>query len=315
MSSELKRTINRQLLELDRINGAIALSVDVMKAFSSTLKSYEGDMSQQALIKEFIRLHDLFMSCRPRMAQVILDTQRGLLHLMENSTPDLPKIQGLIENNIQQKWDNADKIVELSAELLDNDKILFLHSYSTQIDRLITFLANKNIKPRVIVAEQEEVKTARLLRVLDKYEFNFHVVSEYSVSHIIDSIDVAMFGALTINHNRGIVMAPGSSGLVSDMNRSSIPVYALLPTGKFSYWEDNYEPAYMERRDKQKYGVEYKKDVYSHDVLDLKLFTATITEEGILDYDNLIALFIKLQKEFLIAEEKIDTLKARNSNG
>ena len=42
MSAELIRAINRQLLELDRLNGAILLSVDVLNALQATIETFEG---------------------------------------------------------------------------------------------------------------------------------------------------------------------------------------------------------------------------------------------------------------------------------
>ena len=311
MSAELIRAINRQMLELDRLNGAILLSVDVVRALQATMETYEGSIEKQALIHEFCNLHDLFMGCRPRMAQVLLDTQKTLLHISEQDNPSVEGVKDLLEQNIEDKREVADKIVELTSTLLGPEKTLFVHSYSTHLDKTLDHLAELDQKPKIIVAEQEDVKTLKVLKGLNKNAYEYNVVSEYSASHILEKVDVAMFGALTLNHHQQIIMAPGSSGLVSDLFRASIPIYILLPTEKFSYWEDDHELTYKETRHKDKYNLTYQKEIFSHDILPLKLFAGVITEEGIMNGSEAMVLFSKLQEEFISTERQIKQMKAK----
>ncbi|MCB0318582.1 MAG: hypothetical protein KDD56_07480, partial [Bdellovibrionales bacterium] len=295
MSTDLVKTLNRQLLELDRLNGTILLSVDVVRALQTTVKNFEGDLNKNSLIKHFCELHDYFMNCKPRMPQIILDTQKTLLHIAEQTHASVAEVKQLLEQNVEDKRKIAEMITKHTSTLLNQNTTLLVHSYSTHLNKTLKALAENNSKPKVIVAEQEDVKTAKILSTLEEYSYEYRVVSEYSASHVLDQIDVAMFGALTLNNNQEIVMAPGSSGLVSDLSRKSIPIYVLLPTEKFSFWLDDYDTTYQETRTKDKFNFTYEKDIFSHDILPLSLFSGIITELGIASPSEIIETFSKLQ--------------------
>ena len=83
-----------------------------------------------------------------RMAQVILDTQKILLHISEQDKPSVKEVQKLLESSIDAKRNVAGEIVDLAADLLGPDKTLFVHSYSTHLAKTLELLAEQEEKTK-----------------------------------------------------------------------------------------------------------------------------------------------------------------------
>lgn len=162
-----------------------------------------------------------------------------------------------------------------------------------------------SVKPRIIVAGQEKEKSERIIQALHKNSFEFFVVSEFSISHVLDQIDLALFGGLTLNSEGALVLGPGSASLIAQLRAHNIPSYVYLPTNKFSLWQEPRETAFKEIRSKQLGEIEYNKHVFSHDTLPSEHVTGIITEKGVLTPQQAIEALVSLQHKFCDHEASI----------
>ncbi len=306
MELSLLPTLNNQFVYLDKTYGGDALAVDTLLSLLETLESYTGDNSPQAVRTEILHLYELCMACRPRMANLLSDIQVLLLHLLDNPESTAAELRRVLLELLASKRRRAGESVEHALELFTPDSGLLIHSYSSVLNALLKKCAESGNPPKIYLAAQNKKKTDRLIEFLHKIDLGFRLVPEFSVSQIIKNIDVALFGALTLNAHGQLIMGPGSASLIAQLDTYKVPNYALVTTNKFSYWEEELETAFKESRsEKLSKEIQYKKHVFSHDIVPLNLVSGVVTEEGTLTPDQATARFKELQGEYFEREKRI----------
>ena len=305
MEVGLLPTINSQLINLDRANGSDALAHDVVRALERTVATYKGDTSTSEMMIEFLHLYDLLLACRPRMANLILDIQKTILYIHDHPNASPKKIRAHLLGLLDVKNTRTGNVISSALPLFTEPKSILLHSYSSTLVQLLRYYALKGLKHRIFVAAQEKEKTGRLIKFLHKYNFEYSVVSEFSVSHVLNEVDFAIFGALTINTHRQLILGPGSSSLISQLNKFGVDTYVILTTNKFSFWEEETETAYKEIRLKRSNEITYHKNVFSHDHVKVEIATGIITESCITTPHEILDLFGEMQSQFFTNEQII----------
>ncbi|MCB0311028.1 MAG: hypothetical protein KDD42_07325 [Bdellovibrionales bacterium] len=301
--------LNSQLIELDRMNGSDATSEDFVFALISTLQNYEGTVRHADLVREMLVLHDMMLDCRPRMANMILDVQKALLFLKDHSDATPDTLIAHMNSVLSIKKERLSSMAQHVIEIFQSKKKVLLHSSGRTMQYLIGYLAEKNVKPEVFVASQEPRKTKRLINSLHENGYEYSVVSEHAIAHVIEYLDLALFGCLTLNRENQLIMQPGSSSLISQMHDSKVPIYVFLTTNKFSFWAEATEPAYREIRPKKLDNIRYEKIVFSHDTVPLELATGLITEEGVLTPQEARNIFARQRDKYLDREAMIRALR------
>ncbi|MCB0332533.1 MAG: hypothetical protein KDD55_03470 [Bdellovibrionales bacterium] len=305
MEVGLLPTLNSQLVRLDRTYGSDALAVDFVHALMDTLKKFEGDRSIANLRVELLHLYDLFLASRPRMSNLSLDLQKLVLFIDEHPDATTKDLHTYLVEFLALKRTRRKSAVEHAIELITPQTRLLVHSYSSTLMALLAYCAKKDKRPKVSVAGQDQIKTDKIVRHLNEHGYTFQVVSEYAISHVINEIDLAFFGGLTLNAREQVVLGPGSASLISQLRSYQIACYVLLTCNKFSFWDERSELAFREARKKSLDHFTYEKHVFSHDVLPLKSLTGVITERGVKTPEQAVQLFTDLQAWYLGNEKKI----------
>lgn len=315
MESNLLHTLNKQLVELDRLNGASALAEDVAKAIDLTVEEYFGDRSREALLREVVKLYHTFLSCRPRMPHIISDLQKLAFYLYQNKDADTETLKRLIKTILIENEKRVDLIVSHATTLFHEKKTLLLHTLSMPIKGLLEQIAENRdngdsatVVPDVYIADQSKSKSGQIIKLFDHLQLPFFVVSEFALAHVISKLNIAFFGGLTFNVRNEVILAPGSTSLISQLRMAQVPVYLCMGTNKFSFWDEETELAFHERRNKSLEHIEYAKEVFSHDVVEVDLFTRIITESGLLTPSELRRTFAEKQLEFYNHEREIEKI-------
>lgn len=308
MDTTLLPTINKQLVHLDRTYGSDALAADFVLALISTLDDYNGDDSPQKLQLNLIEIYNLLLACRPRMANLTLDLQELLLHTIETKDFSKETLRRRLFELLGEKRSRRKESVQHALGLIEESKTILVHSYSSTLNELFKEVSKRKITPFVILAAQEERKTERLIHLLHKFGFEYRVVCEFAISHVIEEIDLALFGGLTLTSDMQVLMGPGSASLVSQLHSHNVSSYVMLTTNKFSFWEEATQRAFQMDREKSLGDFSYIKQVYSHDMLPANLLEGIITEEGILTPRQAQAVFKKMQQHFFENEAKVREL-------
>lgn len=305
----LLETLNNQLLLLDRENGSDAIAGDVVRAISTTMDLFVGDKSNAAMLSHLIDLHDLMLEMRPRMANVISDIQLMIVELKRRDTePDA--LRARLPRMLQWKEQRKRVAAERAATLIQSEQTVLLHSYSGTLEAALQIAAAQGRKPLAYVAEQEHARTGRIVKSLTNTGVPFRVVSEYSLSHVVERLNLALFTALTLNADEELIMAPGSANVINLLGPANVPTYATLTTNKWSYWTDDASITWRETRRKSIAGVEVEKEVFSHDWIALDRVTGVITEDAVLTPSEVRAAYAAKRDDFLEIERQIKDLRS-----
>ncbi len=305
MEVSLLPTLNSQLVRLDRTYGSDALAVDFVHALMDTLKNFVGDRSISNFRMELLHLYDLFLASRPRMSNLSLDLQKLVRYIDEHPDTTPKDLHTYLVEILALKRARRKSSVKHAMELITHETKLLVHSHSSTLLALLAYCAKKDKRPHICVAGQDQIKTDKIVRHLNEHGFTYQVVSEYAISHVIEEIDLAFFGGLTLNAREQVVLGPGSASLISQLRSYQIACYVLLTCNKFSFWDERSELAFREARKKNLDDFTYEKHVFSHDVLPLKALTGVITERGVQTPDQAVQLFAELQTWYLDNEKKI----------
>lgn len=308
MDPRLVDVLNKQLLALERDRGSDGIAIFFLRALQATLAGYRGERTTAALLREMLRIYEALLACRPRMANVIYDAHRAILFLHSRGDSSWAEFSALLETLVEEKRRYRDAIVAVVAGLMREKSPVLLHAHSETVREAVELLASDRKKPRVIVAAQEAGRTDRLIRILQADGFEFSVVSEYSVAHVLHEARCAIFPALSLTLEELAVMAPGSTALISQLRDAGTPVYTIISSNKFNYWSEDSESAYSEVRQKTLDEIEYQKHVYSHDPTALDMFSAVITERGALTPSDTRVFFEQKAREFQAEEAVIGRL-------
>ncbi|MCB9030335.1 MAG: hypothetical protein H6619_04725 [Deltaproteobacteria bacterium] len=300
--------LNRLLVQLDEKNGARALGNDMLSAMITTIDQFAGEKDSKSLLKQLLDLHNLLLACRPRMAHAIHDIQDLMIYLVNRPDADSNQLKNYIIELQKKNEKELEDTLKNALPLFKEQKEILIHSHSNTIQRLLAYLEHADKKPVVYVAAQDTDKTEKIIKDLHKGQFVFHVLSEYSIVHVIENLDLAIFGALTLNNNEEIILGPGSGGLIAQLKKAGIEIYSILSRSKFSYWREQTETAYSEVRSKSAMGVKYQKTVYSHDVVPLDHFTGIIADEKIYTPDEARKVYEEEQQSFVKNEEIINSI-------
>lgn len=305
MDTTVLPVLNQQLLDLDRRYGSDLLALDVLYALLETIGGYGGDKSRSGLLIQLFELYELVLACRPRMANLVYDLQQLLCALALETNRNEQDLRSLFDELLVLKSERTRAIIQHAAELFTTDTRVLVHSHSNTVLALFTHLAEQGIEPQVFVAGQAPDKTHRVLSHLDSIRIPFSVVSEYSISHILTELDLAVFGGLTLTSHGDLIMGPGSGALISQLNLDQVPTYVLLASNKFSFWEQRFEKAFKETRNKRFEKINYTKAVFSHDTVPVSQLAGLITEAGRFRPDEIVPTFQQLQEEFFTREKEI----------
>ncbi|MCA9243020.1 MAG: hypothetical protein KDA32_03625 [Phycisphaerales bacterium] len=301
-------TLNNQLLLLDRESGADAIAGDVIRAIAATLDMFAGDRSNAAILSHLIDLHDVMLDMRPRMANVISDIQLMIVELKRREM-DPNALRERLPRLLEWKEERKRRAAARVAAIIEPDKPVLLHSYSGTIDTALQIAVERGEKPVVFVAEQEQVRTARIVRSLSDLSLEFRVISEYALSHVLGEIGIALFSALTLNADEELIVAPGSANLINLLGAADVPTYVVLTTNKWSYWTDDASTTWHEIRKKSIAGVGVSKDIFSHDWVGLDRVTALVTEDGVLPPSEARKAYAASRADFAEVEREIKQLR------
>lgn len=314
MDSSLLQTINKQLLAFDRERGADGIVLYFLRALRETLAAYEGDRAPGAILRELVALHATLLACRPRMANLILDTHKAIAYLHSHPNATLEDLDATLQQLIDEKRVMRTRCAELIRTLVANEPLVLLHAHSATIEEALTGLAKAARPPQFLVVGQQPEKTQRLARALARLGLSYRVVSEYSVSHILDARPPAIFPALTLTAGGEAIMGPGSAGLISQLRSAGAAVYAVITSNKFSFWSEVESGlVFHEVRQKQLDGLVYEKEVFSHDAAPIEQLSALITERGLLTPAQARQVFEQTQTAFRREEAVVERLIHRGA--
>ena len=187
-------------------------------------------------------------------------------------------------------------------------KTVLIYDHSHSVQHALETLKTTGQDFNLLIAEQELGKTSDSITFAHELKIPYKVVPSYMLSYLDETVDMAFFGAVTLQHGGQFVMDPGCKSVISHLHFEKKPIYIFLTTSKFSLWtiQSHQREIYVKSHMRKHYltDIEFERIKFSHDRVDLKLIDYTVTEKGIFtpaelqkEYDRLKAIRDKEKKK------------------
>lgn len=302
---------NDLLIGMEREHGTRDTCVHFLECLKEALR-YTDFCSTDDLKKQFTDFYELFTHMKPRMAIIQNYMDDILEHMLENPSDDpTALVQTMVLEIEQADEDNAKRNIQLVKEackLVSKGDRILIHNHSHTVLDVLDKSFDAKKKFEVIVAEQDATRTLDCIKYLKDHDIPFVVVPEFMLSFLEQDISCMLIGAVTLKHDMHFVVNAGTKAVVSEMNAAKIPVYLMLSTNKFSYWET--KKAHQTQKTIKNIPhpdgtFTYERIKFSHDRLPMDQITKIVTEEGIFTPEELKKVYKTKLAEYLALHEDL----------
>lgn len=285
--ADARTHFNALLIELEQERGTRETCSQVLSCLREAL-NFTRFCSADDMCRQFDAFYDMFMHMKPRMAiiQNYLDrlVESQLHHPKESLCGLLDVLEKDIDAAEKDIAEQGKALAKNMAAALPNHSHILIHSNSRSVRDALEAASHTYKKFDVIIAEQEANRTLEIARDLNRRKIPFVVVPEYMLGSVEMDITCMFIGGVTLKKDMHVIVDPGTRAVVSEMNVANIPVYLLITTNKFSYWDTRVANQTLKSvrtvADPEK-TVSFERIKFSHDRLPLQQVTHIVTEEGI----------------------------------
>lgn len=265
------------------------LSLDAINSAARFLKVKDvGDF-----MKKYEELVMNIRNTKPRMAIIIYYFSITLECLIENkdSFKTLEDVYSFLEKKTIEisKEIEADllQVQKIGSSLVQDNDVILIHDHSSTILGTIVEAKKAGKKFSVIVWEQKQDTTEKIIYFLQQNNIDLQVIPEYMLSHIEHKITKFFVWGLSFNNEFNFVGAPGTNEIVSEFFHAKKEIYMFMTTKKYSLWVSE-EASDYRYKIKEVTGLvdpkvkPYQRLKFSHDRIPIDLFTGLVTEQWIL---------------------------------
>lgn len=311
------------LREIEIDLGATDLSILCLEALHDTLKNIHP-RSLHDFDTQLEQIIDDIQNTKPRYA-IVIDGFMELLELVHqednkknNNDYDANKEKFLkqVEKLIQTHKNLPHQITKQAREISLKNKTILIYHHSRTIEDILLDAKKRGEKFQIIVAEQDQEKTGANIDFLHNHDFSFKVVPSYMISHLTEEIDMIFLGALTLKSDMQFVTDTGTNALISQFYLAKTPIYMFLTSQKFSLWQsdprdekDIFSHSHTRKHHCKK--IDFNRIKFSHDRINLKLFTKIVTERGIFTPEQVEKCFKERLKKRVDLQEKVSKKKTK----
>ncbi|MBU0982182.1 translation initiation factor eIF-2B [Patescibacteria group bacterium] len=319
MTQTFDEQFSKLFREIEIDLGATSLSILVLESLYKAVQGLKGQ-DHHHFFEQFQELTQNIESTEPKYA-IIIDSFYHILRLAyveevihpEQGWPlGKKKFLEQLESMIKEKKEEKQKIVKQSEKINFSGKNILLYHHSGTVEAVLAAAKKKRKKFNVIVAEQDPDKTGETIAFLHNKKIPFRVVPSHTISHIMDEIDMLFMGALTLKSSNDFVMDTGSNGLVLQFDHAKKPIYVFISTKKFSLWKSEKRSevfTHTSQRQLHEKAISFERIKFSHDRVEMDLFTKIITEEGIFTPEQLKKFYDERLEERIKLEKRIELLR------
>ncbi len=203
--------------------------------------------------------------------------------------------------SIKASYEIEMTLLQESIKKIDTKgKEILIYDHSHSVQHALESLKKTGENFSVLIVEQDLEKTEDSIQFAHDLKIPYRVVPSYMLSYLDETIDMAFFGAVTLQDGGNFVMDPGSKSIISHLHLEKKPIYIFLTTSKFSLWKiENHQKEIYVKSYRTKHhhlkGVEFERLKFSHDRVNVKLVDYTVTEKGVFNPEKLLEEYKKLK--------------------
>ncbi len=301
--------MSKLLREIESDIGSTELNLLVLKRLITSIETLDVKTSEE-FQEKFYELYEVLSITSPKfwIVNVHLEElkaffQKNIINqnfsLSKQKRVFIKKINDLHNSSEQQK----EMIIKNSLSIDVDGKTILIYDTSNVVLRILKNFVKNWRKFKIIIAEQGIDKTHKNVENMHQLWISFQVVPAYTLSHILERVDMIFLWALTMKDTKNFVMSPGSHSIVSEFNVEKIPAYLFINTEKFSLWKSKERWDVFIHEHLRKHvekDIEYTRIKYSHDRVPVELFHRIVTNQGVFTSKEVSDLYDKKYKEYNI---------------
>ncbi len=284
MNEKDKAILNRLMREHEGIFGASRVTMVALRAFIESLE--ELDCPAEQLRNQCMELTGAIKNTHPKVIP--------LIHLIEEFESEMEpyfggntqEVKEKAREILQAKHDRlqakSGKIIERGLTCVDPDDTIVVHTVNMNVISILSLahqVMNKDIK--VILLQQNQAITSRIINQLRMSDVRHETVPEYALNHFIGRANKMFCAALSITADSQVVAPVGTANITSLCHFHKIPVYLFANTLKFAHGQAADQRIHRETITQATDADSYELTTYSHDKMDLELVDFLVTEDGI----------------------------------
>ena len=186
------------------------------------------------------------------------------------------------------------KIISSAAELIENKDVILTHSYSSTVVAAIKEIAGLRRGIKVIVTKSGTgCYGERTARELGEAGIPVLYIDDTAVGAYISGVSKVLVGADRITADGKVINGAGTYNVAAAAKMNNIPVYVLCETLKFDFAISSSKVDLEERKNTSliEEGIlppEVNISNPTFDITPLDLFTAIVSENGVVTGDKLV---------------------------
>ncbi len=314
-SATLEKELSTILRSLEEDIGTTTLTKITLNVFSQAVKELRANTVEE-FYTQLKELLTTFKNTEPRVGMVIsyfsdlYDELEDFEDEVESVNCLRKKVDEIVVFLLKEISENDKRLVAFGSHCIENKDVILIHSHSKKVLETIKLGVEEGKKIKVVVAEQEPVKSAQLIAFLKDHEIPFFVVPEYMLSHVECDITKVFLGSVTLTKEFNFVAEPGTNSVVSELHGAKVPVYMFLSTPKFSLWKSRNKKHHTYKVIQKKIDLECRKPFsydrikFYYDRLPLDLVDYIVTEEGIFNSEEIQKVYRKKYRQYKEWREK-----------
>jgi len=230
--------IYKQFRDHEDIFGETRTTELCLQAIIESIKELKCEGGQ---IKEQLEeLFSIIKFSQPKIIPLIhliqlVENKSAEKNVFNQSCEEIKKsIISMLEEGIEILASKVYKLKDYgSCYIKDNDYVV-VHSVSSAVLNSVIEAKREGKRFRILVLKQDIMKTNQIIKIFDKENIEYTVMSELNVIHEIDKVTKVFLGATAVTGDMKSVMAEGTTGLVGVAHLHKIPIYLLVSSLKFS---------------------------------------------------------------------------------
>lgn len=288
METKGREILYRLFRKHEDVIGATQTSLLVAKSMVDSIKQLK--CSKDDIRQKIQELIETIKHSQPRIVSLInmisiCEKKVNSIGVLNQATVEEIKRAVIIaiEEEIEHLNQNIQSVVDFGVKCIEDGDFIIVYSVSAPVKRIIPEAKKHGKKFKVLIVRQDIRKTQQIMKLLDKEDVEYIVVPEYGLSHFIEKTTKMFLGAIAVTEDGKVVVAAGTSNIISIAHIHKLPVYLFINSLKFSVKNSLEQNIHKKSEKISNADYEYTLISHSHDLIDFHLINHLIIEEGEID--------------------------------
>lgn len=283
MNKKDKENLYRLFRQHERLIGSSRTTIIALHAFINSIN--EIRCTRQEIEPLIMELSDAVKNSEPKIIPLIHLIEQFETEMRPHFKEGLEQIKDAAARILWSKMDifnsKMGDVTENGIQCVDDGDAIIVHSVSTCVTNILAgakTAAQKKI--RVLVLQQDLIRTRQLIKTLVKAGIEHQTIPVYNLNTYVQEVNKLFIGGLSVTPDRRAVTAAGTANIVSLCHTQGIPTYLFVNSLKFSHKPGLEQQIFKKEERLSQDRLSYTITTHSHDLVDLDLIDHVITEYG-----------------------------------